>query len=255
MNRRSFTGALAGLAAASPLMAADEKRRTEFYTLDVFQLRQGTQPARMNEWFRETLLAKMSKIHSGPKMILEAVIAPHTPQIAFIAGFSSFEEIWATRAKLNDAETGAAWAKIERGNEAPFENETLSILQATTYSPEIVAEKRDKPRYFELRTYHSPTASQLRALHERFDGAETKIFHRSGIFPLFYTSTVFGPNMPNLTYLMPFDSLAAREKAWDAFGADPEWAKARKESADKYGQVVAVSDIAIYRATPYSPIS
>jgi hypothetical protein len=161
--------------------------------------------------------------------------------------------------KLNGSDMRAAWDKIERGpkfeNEPPFENETLSVLQAAPYSPEIVAQKRDKPRYFELRTYHSPTAYQLRALHERFAGPETKIFHRSGIFPLFYSSTVFGANMPNLTYLIPFDSLAAREKAWDAFGADPEWVKARKESIDKYGQIVAVSDISIYRAAPYSPVS
>ena len=61
--------------------------------------------------------------------------------------------------------------------------------------------------------------------------------------------------MLNLTYLIPFDSLGAREKAWDKFGADPDWIKARNESIDKSGQIVAVSDIAIYRATPYSPIS
>ena len=72
---------------------------------------------------------------------------------------------------------------------------------------------------------------------------------------MFYASTLIGPNIPNLTYLIPFDSLAAREKAWDAFSADPDWIKARNESIEKFGQIVSVSDIAIYRATPYSPIS
>jgi hypothetical protein len=259
MNRRTFTGALAGLAAARPLWPADTDQRTKFYTLDVFQLRQGTQLARMHDWFRDFMLPKLAKIHAGPKIALEAVIAPHTPQIAFITGFSSFEEIWTVLSKLNQPDVAAAWEKIERGPEPPFDSETLSVLQAAPYSPEITkettGEKRDKPRYFELRTYHSPTGSQLQALHERFAGPEIKIFHRSGIHPLLYSSTLFGPNMLNLTYLIPFESLAAREKAWDAFGADPEWIKARKESIDKYGQIVSVSDISIYRATPYSPIS
>jgi NIPSNAP len=259
MKRRTFAGALAGLAAAPPLRPADADQRTKFYTFNVFQLRQGTQSARMHDWFRDALLPKLAKIHAGPKIVLEAVIAPHSPQIAFITGFSSFEEIWTVLSKLNQPDLEAAWDKIERGAEPPYDSETLSILQAAPYSPdiatEVTKEKRDTPRYFELRRYHSPTGSQLRALHQRFAGPEIKIFHRSGIHPMLYSSTLFGANMPNLTYLIPFDSLAAREKAWSVFAADPEWIKARDESIAKFGQIVSVSDIAIYRATPYSPIS
>jgi len=105
-----------------------------------------------------------------------------------------------------------------------------------------------------LRVYHSPTRSQLKALHERFAGPEIKIFHRVGVNPILYTSTMIGPNMPNLTYLIPFDSLAAREKAWDAFGADPEWVKVRNESIDKHGQIASVINISLFKATAYSPI-
>ena len=60
--------------------------------------------------------------------------------------------------------------------------------------------------------------------------------------------------MPNLTYLIPFDNLAAREKAWDAFSADPEWVKVRKESIDKHGQISSVIQISIFKAAAYSPI-
>ena len=60
--------------------------------------------------------------------------------------------------------------------------------------------------------------------------------------------------MPNLTYFMPFASLAEREKAWDAFGADPEWVKARAESVARGGQVVAQSSITLWRPTAFSPI-
>jgi hypothetical protein len=60
--------------------------------------------------------------------------------------------------------------------------------------------------------------------------------------------------MPNLTYLIPFDDLATREKAWNAFSADEEWIKVRKESIDKHGQIANVIQMALYRATAYSPI-
>ena len=60
--------------------------------------------------------------------------------------------------------------------------------------------------------------------------------------------------MPNLTYLIPFENLAAREKAWDAFGADAEWVKVRKESIEKYGQISSVVQISIFKAAEYSPV-
>jgi hypothetical protein len=105
-----------------------------------------------------------------------------------------------------------------------------------------------------LRVYHSPTWKQLAALHERFRGPEIKIFHRSGIHPILYGSTVIGPNVPNLTYLIPFADLAAREKAWAAFGADPDWQKVRKESVEKSGEIVSNIQVSFYKSTPYSPV-
>jgi hypothetical protein len=94
----------------------------------------------------------------------------------------------------------------------------------------------------------------LDALHERFAGSEIAIFHRSGVHPILYTSTIIGQQMPNLTYLIPFDNLTHREKAWAAFGADPEWVKVRKESIDKHGQISSVIQMSLWRATAYSPI-
>jgi hypothetical protein len=60
--------------------------------------------------------------------------------------------------------------------------------------------------------------------------------------------------MPNLTYLIPFASLAEREKAWDAFAADPEWVKARADSVARGGQIIASSQITLWRPAPFSPI-
>jgi hypothetical protein len=91
-------------------------------------------------------------------------------------------------------------------------------------------------------------------LHERFGGAEIKIFHRSGIHPILYADTIMGPDLPNLTYLMPFAALADREKAWDAFGADPEWLKVRADSVARGGQIVDNNNISLWRAASYSPI-
>lgn len=105
-----------------------------------------------------------------------------------------------------------------------------------------------------MRLYHSPTQRQLQMVHERFTGAEIPIFHRSGVHPILYADTLAGPEMPNLTYVIPFATLAEREKAWDAFNADPEWIKARADSITRGGQIVDYNNISLWRATAFSPI-
>ena len=255
MQRRSFltTAALGG---AAPLAAA-EGTRTGFYVLERYYMRQGTQPGRLHDWLRESLVPAMRRFHAGPMIVLEAMIADHVPQIAVISGHASHAEWLKARARaIADKEflkTIDAW---ETGAEAPYEHFSQTLLESTDYSPEI-AVPREPPkssRIFELRIYHSPTRRQLRALHERFAGPEIRIFHRVGIHPILYTSTVSGTNMPNLTYLIPFASLSDREKAWDAFTADPEWIKVRKESIDRHGQISSVIHVALYKAAPYSPV-
>jgi hypothetical protein len=187
---------------------------------------------------------------------LQALVAPHMPQFVALYGFESFNQMWDVHTKMmEDAALARELAKWESGPEAPFEHLSVSLLQAADYSPEIQPSAADAPpRLFELRVYHSPSWGQLKALHERFAGPEMKIFHRVGVHPVLYSSTVFGQNCPNLTYLIPFADLAAREKAWNAFSADPEWIKVRRESIEKHGQISSVMQISLYRATAYSPV-
>jgi hypothetical protein len=179
------------------------------------------------------------------------------PQIATISGTDSADE-WqtASRRMLEDTGYRKAFEAWESGPEPPYEHYSQVLLRAMPYSPAIepLGERPKTPRVFELRTYHSPTWRQLHALHERFAGPEVRIFHRVGVHPVLYSETVFGPNMPNLTYLIPFSDLAAREKAWSAFSADPEWIKVRQVSIDAHGQISSMMQISLYRATAYSPV-
>ncbi len=241
---------------APSFAAAADSKKTGIYTFDQYFLRAGTQPARVHEFLGKSLLPAMGKVHSGPVIALEALIAPHMPQIALVTGYESLEALAKLRPKIAQApEVLAGLEKLEAGAEPPFEQVTSTLLEATGYSPEIQPSPAGRaPRIFELRIYHSPTWRQLKALHERFAGPEIKIFHRVGVHPILYTSTLVGANMPNLTYLIPFDSLAAREKAWTAFGADPEWVKVRQESIDRHGQISSVIQMSLYRATAYSPV-
>jgi hypothetical protein len=196
--------------------AAPSGRKTRYYVLENFYLKNGTQLPRIHEFTSKVGLPALNEVHSGPKIYLEALIAPHMPQFAAIYGFESLEQLDSVHRRMaQNAEFLKKLDEAESGPEPPFEHQTSTLLEATDYSPELVAPAAPpaSPRIFELRVYHSPTWRQLKALHERFAGPEMKIFHRSGVHPVLYASTIVGANMPNLTYLIPFESLAAREKA------------------------------------------
>ncbi len=260
MDRRTFVGVAGGLGALlvqGGLAQESVPKRTRVYLLERYYLRAGTQLNRLHDYMSQFALPALDKVHKGPKIVLEALIASHTPQVAVILGFESIAEFWSVRAKLNgDSDLAKAYENWQAGPEPPYESQTNALLEAADYSPEVVSldPAPKTPRVFELRVYHAASQRHLRALNERFAGPESKIFHRVGVNPIFYTSTVIGPNMPNLTYVIPFEDLATREKAWNAFSADPEWIKVRQQSVDQYGQVTVFNEIAIYRAAAYSPI-
>ena len=238
-------------------LGAAPGKRTRYYQLQYFYLKNGTQSARIQEFMRHGLLPALSRIHDGPRMVLDALVAQHMPQVLAITGFGSLAEWQDLRARLSrDADYRRAFETWEAAPEQPYEDCSEVLLEATDYSPEIAPSDAPPaaPRIFELRVYHSPPWRQLSALHARFAGPEVAIFHRVGIHPVLYSSTLVGPSMPNLTYLIPFESLAAREKAWAAFAADPEWIKVRQESIDQHGQISSVIQMALYRAAAYSPI-
>jgi hypothetical protein len=260
MNRRYFAQSMGSAAVLSalanaPAQAQPPAPKTKLYRLEYLCLRQGSQGNRINEFLSSQIpmLAK-NTLALG---VFTAVIGPQLPATVVLSGFTGLEEMEATDDRIRrNPEYQAALEKLEKGAEPPYDRTERVLLRATDFSPEIVPlrEKPKMPRIFELRVYHSPTERQLHALHERFAGPEIAIFHRSGIHPALYADTIIGPNMPNMTYLAPFASLAEREKAWDTFAADPEWIKAREESIARGGQIVAQSNITLLRPTPFSPM-
>ena len=260
MQRRDFfqvSGAAAMGGAMSSAMAAPGAV-PKYFLLEQWYLKNGTQGARMAAYLKAGPLEAAVRLKiAGPMVVLEALVAPHMPQVACITPYGSLDEIRAVREKrAGDEKFQAAVGAWEKGEEAPYEQYSEVLLEATSYMTPMIdtLQYRVVPRVFELRVYHSPTEWQLKALHERFAGPEIKIFARCGIRPVLYSSTLIGPNKPNLVYLTPFENLAAREKAWAAFSGDPEWVKVRAESIAKSGQISSVSLIALYKAAEYSPM-
>jgi hypothetical protein len=104
----------------------------------------------------------------------------------------------------------------------------------------------------ELRVYHC-VPGKLPDLHKRFSTITLKIWEKHGIRQAGFWTTLIGESNQSLHYLLAWDSLADREKKWDAFQADPDWIKARAET-EKDGPIVARVENHILMPTPYSAV-
>lgn len=82
---------------------------------------------------------------------------------------------------------------------------------------------------YELRVYHC-APGRLPALNERFEKTTLKLWEKYGIEQVGFWTTLVGSSNQALTYLLKWDSLAERERKWNAFASDPEWLSRRAES-------------------------
>jgi hypothetical protein len=104
---------------------------------------------------------------------------------------------------------------------------------------------------YELRSYEV-VPGRMPAMHARFQSHTLGFFKRHGIRVVGFWEAVIGTSGV-LHYLLQFDDLAHRERAWAGFQADPDWHRVRAES-EKDGPIVARIRNEIWRPTPYSPM-
>ena len=104
---------------------------------------------------------------------------------------------------------------------------------------------------YELRTYEA-MPGKIQALHQRFANITLGYFRQHGIKPVgFWTEDVGTSN--TLVYMLAFDDMAHREKAWSAFRADGQRLQAFAET-EREGPLVARVTNRILRPTDYSPL-
>jgi hypothetical protein len=105
---------------------------------------------------------------------------------------------------------------------------------------------------YELRIYHC-VPGRLPALLERFDTVTLKLWEKHGIRQAGFWTTLLGKSNMELTYMLAWESLAEREKKWNAFMADPEWISKRAES-EEYGPIIATLSSQILQPTSFSAV-
>jgi NIPSNAP len=79
---------------------------------------------------------------------------------------------------------------------------------------------------YELRVYQ-PVPGQMPKLLARFRNKLLPLWERHSIRPIGFWMTLVGESSNELSYILPWESLADRETRWTAFRNDPAWHKVR----------------------------
>ena len=104
----------------------------------------------------------------------------------------------------------------------------------------------------EFRVYQ-PVPGQMLKLQARFRDHLLAIWEKHGIRPLGFWTTLVGESSNELTYILPWESLADRESRWTAFLNDPAWHKVRDDS-ERDGPIVASIKSQILTPTAFSAL-
>jgi hypothetical protein len=257
MNRRNFLMTTAGATLAAPLSAAPTSRSI----LELRYLRMRTNPENQMQRTSDFLRAAVPALkRSGisPLGFFASVIAEESPFILALATFPSLSAMETARAKeAEDKEYLQALSAYTSTAGLGYERLESSLLRCFEGMPTVELPPTDAqrpPRVFELRMYESNNSATLARKIKMFNTGEIKIFQRLGMQPVFCGETFVGSRMPNLVYMLAFDNLAAREKLWQAFGADPEWQKLRSLPGNNDTENVSNISNSILRPLPFSDI-
>jgi hypothetical protein len=103
----------------------------------------------------------------------------------------------------------------------------------------------------ELRIY-TVHPGKMPDLLARFRDHTCRLFERHGIHNVAYWTNHIGGPSDELWYVVGYESLAARDGAWSAFRADPEWIAAR-DASEANGAIVLRIENRILAPTDFSP--
>jgi len=109
-----------------------------------------------------------------------------------------------------------------------------SVFQAFATCPTVEQAAKSDGRLLQLRIYNSYTPERNAKKIDMFEGGgELALFRTCGMPPVFFGEGVAGTMLPNLTYMLAFESAEKKAEAWKTFIEHPEWKKMKADTQYK----------------------
>jgi len=258
MKRRSFLAATALAGAAGPLARAATDEAIIELTFYRLRNNKDNQVNRTRDFLTRSYVPALKRAGVAPVGMFTNLIGEQSPTILLVTSYPNLAGIDAVRGKLAADKRLGQRAKLFAGIAGlPYQRIEKTLLRGFDSFPTIQVPPGDKdraPRVFEMRTYESDTFDTLRRKIGMFGNGEIDLFRKVGMAPVFFGETIVGQNMPNLTYMVGFDSLAHREQCWRKFGRSAEWRTMKKLPGLSDAEVVSNISNRIYRPLAGSDI-
>jgi hypothetical protein len=248
MQRRQFLAA--SIATSAVAFAGNAAAQTpapsarEFYQLRRYSLKSGAQLKLTESYFADALIPALARIGMGPIGAFSITIGPETPAYYLLIPGSSIEAHATLDLRLAQDEAFMKTAE-------PFWNATAaapsfqrvesSLLAAFEGWPKLTPppwSATNAKRIFQLRIYESPSNGDHVRKVEMFHSGEFEIFKAAGFHPVFFGDTQIGARMPNLHYMLAFNSMAELDAQWDVFRNDPAWKKLSSNPRFSFDSIV-----------------
>ncbi len=258
MKRRSFFGAAAAFGAASAQTTSSKRKAIVEVTRIQMRNSKDQQMRRTRDFVSKTVAPALRRAGSGPVGIFSNQIGADSPYMLVVASYPSLAAMEQIQGKLGkDSELREAAMEYYGMEGLGFQRVEKSLLRGFESVPDIAVPRTDEnrpSRIFELRIYESDSFATLARKVGMFNDGEVALFRKVNMLPVFFGEALYGPKMPNLTYMLAFDNMAAREEAWGNFVNHPEWKKMRVLPGLTDAEVVSNISNSILRPLPGSDI-
>ena len=239
MQRRDFLVASSALGALPLLQTASANQSVadqsrDYYELRTYGLETEAQRQAFDRFAEEAAIPALNRLGISPVGVFysaadekDTETGKELKNVHVLLTHSSIESVATLTQKLGVDETflqrGAQW--LDQPAERPaYQRLESSLFYAFAGMPKLETPVKSPERIFQLRIYQSPSVKTGQKKIEMFnDAGEIDIFRRVGLNPVFFGEALVGSRMPNLTYMLGFESQQHQTEAWKTFIADPQW--------------------------------
>jgi hypothetical protein len=215
------------------------KNAVEYLEFIKFTLHVGQKKNLVRDFYKDAAIPALNRCGLDRIGVFNIKHGPNDPSLIVLIPHPTFSSVLETPSKLIEdkqyLDAGAEFLNKPL-SDAAYVRMQKSLLVAFKNMPKVEApiDLLGKSRIFQLRIYESHSQLYAKRKIDMFnEGGEIALFRKTGLQPVFFGETVFGPKMPNLTYMLAFESISAKDNAWSAFSNHPEWDKLKAKSEYK----------------------
>lgn len=255
MKRREFLTASLAAGAVLNIPAAAQSESQCYFEFIRYQAVNNSLLGQLEKYWEHAAIPAFNRIGIEPVGVFRSKYGSHGCDMYVLLPHKNLESFESSWEKISQDETykknGAEFLDPDIKNPLYYRYET-SLLKAysqmpTLKVPDHIANK--KGRIFEVRIYESHSRHKAKLKVEMFNqGGEIALFRETGLHPVMFAETLAGNKMPNLIYILGFESMTERDQNWNTFGSSEGWQKMK--SNPRYSDTVSsVTDIILSPAS------